>query len=608
MTAARTGRWRAAAAAWSIGWRASRSATVCTVVLSVLLAAIPTASAWLGKLLFDELARGASADVGRIVRLAVALAAGIACLAGAGMARVYCAAVLRARAVIEAEDRLIGAIAAAPGLRLLESPAFLDQVRLAEQGAQTAPAAVLDFGQGVVRAIVAVVGFGGAILVVWPPMVLLLAASLLPIAASQLTLSRLWVRESEAVMATHRERFLFRSLSSDVRAAKEIRLFGLAELFRNRMLAAVRAATASECAIQRKIAITGIAMAVLSAATSAAALIIAGTKVARGELSIGDVTLFTSAVAGVESATGSVLGQLGNTSAALGLFRNYEAVVRSSTDLPLGSLAVPPLRVGIELRDVWFRYDEDGPWVLKGVDLTIPKGAAVGLVGENGAGKSTLVKLMCRFYDPVRGQITWDGTDIRELDIEALRRRIGATFQDFTSYDLTAMENIGIGDLDRLTDVDRIRAAARIAEIDDTLAGLPRGYRTLLSRAFFDVDDHVGAALSGGQWQRVALARSLMRDQADLLILDEPSSGMDAAAEYRVNRSLRAHRAGRTSLLISHRLSALRDADLIVVLDDGRVVERGTHDELTNAGGRYARLFAMQASGYVAHRTLVESE
>jgi ATP-binding cassette subfamily B protein len=458
-----------------------------------------------------------------------------------------------------------------------------------------------------IRAIVAILGFGGAILLVWPPMALLLAVSLLPIAASQLALSRLRVRESEAVMATHRQRFLFRSLSSDVRAAKEIRLFGLAALFRNRMLTAVRAAIASECTIQRKIAITGIGLAALSAMTSATALIMAGTKVVHGELSIGDIALFTSAVAGVESTTGSVLGQLGSTNTALGLFGHYEAVVRSSTDLPLGSRTVPPLRVGIELRDVWFRYDEDGPWVLKEANLTIPKGAAVGLVGENGSGKSTIVKLICRFYDPDRGQITWDGIDIREFDIEALRRRIGATFQDFTSYDLAAKENIGIGDLDRLTDIDRIRAAAQLAEIDDTLARLPRGYHTLLSRAFFDVDDHVGAALSGGQWQRVALARSLMRDQADLLILDEPSSGMDAAAEYRINRSLRAYRAGRTSLLISHRLSALRDADQIVVLDGGTIAERGTHHELTSAGGQHARLFAMQASGYVEHPTLMES-
>jgi ATP-binding cassette subfamily B protein len=607
MTAVRIGRWRTAAAAWGIGWRASRSATVCTVALTVLLAVLPPVSAWIGKLLFDELARGRSADIGRSVGLAVAMAAGIALLAGAGVARTYCAAILRAMATIEAEDRLIGAIAAEPGLRQLETPAFLDQIRLAERGAQLAPPAVLAFGQDMIRATVAVVAFGGAILLVWPPMALLLAGSLLPIAVSQLALSRLRVRESEAIMATHRERFLFRTLSSETCAAKEIRLFGLAELFRSRMLAAVRVATASECAIQRKIAFTETGMAVVAAVVSAAALIIAGIRVVRGALSIGDITLFIAAVTGVESAVGSLLGQLGSTTAALGLFSHYEAVVRFSTDLLSGSRTVPPLEVGIEFRDVWFRYDEDGPWVLKGVSLTISKSAAVGLVGVNGAGKSTIVKLLCRFYDPTRGQITWDGTDIREFDIEALRQRIGATFQDFTSYELTAAENIGIGDLDRLTDIDRIRTAARLAEIDETLAGMPRGYETLLSRAFFDVDDHVGAALSGGQWQRVALARSLMRDQADLLILDEPSSGMDASAEYRVNRSLRAHRADRTSLLISHRLSALRDADLIVVLDDGTIVEQGTHDALTSSGGQYARLFALQASGYADHHTLVES-
>jgi ATP-binding cassette subfamily B protein len=603
MTAERS----AVAAAWRIAWRAARSTTLSAIVLTVIAGVLPTASAWLGKLLFDELAKGRSAGADRIVGLAVATTVALACATAVGLALAYCNAVIRSRAVVAAEDQLVGAIGAMPGLRLLESPAFLDQVRLAEQGTQAAPAAVLTFGQQAIRAVVAVAGFGGAILLIWPPMALLLVAALVPAAVSQLALSNLRVRESEAIMVTQRERFLFRSLSSESRAAKEIRLFGLAGLFRTRMLAAVRVASESECAVQRRIAVTGIGLGVLSAMMAGVALVVAAGRVVRGELLLGDVTLFTAAVAGVQTAVGGLLSQLGHTRAALRLFRHYQAVVRASTDLPMGTASVPPLRTGIELRDVWFRYDEDGPWVLQGVDLAIPCGASVGLVGMNGAGKSTLVKLLCRFYDPDRGQICWDGVDIREFDIDALRRRIGATFQDFTNYDLTAAENIGIGDVDRLTDLDRIRAAARLAEIDDALVSLPRGYRTLLSRAFFDVDDHAGAALSGGQWQRVALARSLLRDEADLLILDEPSSGMDAVAEYRINRTLQAHRAGRTSLLISHRLSALREADLIVVLDHGRIVERGTHRELLDARGPYERLFALQAKGYLAQDVPVES-
>jgi ATP-binding cassette subfamily B protein len=263
----------------------------------------------------------------------------------------------------------------------------------------------------------------------------------------------------------------------------------------------------------------------------------------------------------------------------------------------------PPLREGIELRDVWFRYSPDAPWALRGVSLTIPQGRATALVGRNGSGKSTLIKLLCRFYDPERGAVYWDGVDVRELDPASLRERITAVFQDFVEYDLTAAENIGVGDVTGIDDQERIRAAARRADIDDELSGLPAGYRTLLSRMFMTEADRedptTGVVLSGGQWQRLAVARAFMRDQRDLMILDEPSAGLDAEAEYQIHDGLHRHRQGRTSVLISHRMGSIRDADHILVLNDGALVEQGTHSQLREAGGTYARLFSLQASGYL---------
>ncbi|WP_377272706.1 ABC transporter ATP-binding protein [Peterkaempfera sp. SMS 1(5)a] len=277
-------------------------------------------------------------------------------------------------------------------------------------------------------------------------------------------------------------------------------------------------------------------------------------------------------------------------------------------DLPLATepAAAEPLRRGVEFRDVWFRYSPEHPWALRGVSFTVPFGATVGLVGRNGAGKSTVVKLLCRFYDPTRGAILWDGVDLRDLDPAELRRRIGAVFQDYMEYDLTAAENIALGDVDHrgapTTDAGRIEAAARRAGAHEAVAALPQGYGTMLTRMFFGPDEggdaEAGVVLSGGQWQRLALARAVLRDGHDLLILDEPSSGLDAEAEHEIHSSLRAHRAGRTSLLISHRLGSIREADLLVVLEEGQVAERGSHDDLLLLGGIYQRLFDLQAQGY----------
>jgi ATP-binding cassette subfamily B protein len=317
-------------------------------------------------------------------------------------------------------------------------------------------------------------------------------------------------------------------------------------------------------------------------------------------------------MAGIQGGITAIVANLGRVHEAMLLFEHYRFVVEAEPDLPVRAApgraapanageAVPPLRRGIELRDVWFRYGESLPWTLRGVNLTIPAGATTALVGRNGAGKSTVVKLLCRFYDPTRGSIEWDGIDMRELPVEQLRQRIGAVFQDFMQYEFSAADNIGVGDLTALGDRARIEAAARLAGSHEALAALPNGYDTLLTRVYLDAadrdDSRTGVVLSGGQWQRLALARALLRE-CDLLILDEPASGLDAEAEEQLRTRLAQHRAGRSSLLISHRLSTIRDADTVVVLAGGAVAERGSHADLIEAEGLYSRLFRLQADGY----------
>jgi len=372
-----------------------------------------------------------------------------------------------------------------------------------------------------------------------------------------------------------------------------------------RMLARLAETSRSELARERAGTAVQLALALAGAVVSVIGTVIVSRRVVAGELVVGDVALFTTAVAGIHTAFGGLVSQIGDAGAALELFRAYLEIADAPAQKLLGA-PVAPLRRGIALRDVWFRYAPDAPWVLRGVDLDIPVGTTLGLVGVNGAGKSTLVKLLARFYDPERGSITWDGIDLRALDPAALRARLTATFQDFMTYDMSAADNIRIA-APAATD-EEIRMAAARADIDGTLASLPSGYATLLSSVVV-AEPSLGqvAALSGGQWQRIAVARALVRDAASVAILDEPSSNLDPEAEARIHAVIERRFATATRILVSHRLSAMRAADTIAVLADGEIVERGSHDQLMARRGIYARMFALQARGYQDARVPMEA-
>ncbi|MET8911331.1 ABC transporter ATP-binding protein [Micromonospora sp. NPDC004551] len=594
---------RHARAALGLTWRAAPAGTLVDLLLALLAGAAPVAVAGLTKLVLDRLTGAA----GRDLPLAL-LGAGLAGAAAAGVVlphlRRYVEAE-RTRAVSRlVRRRLFDAVSRLVGLVRLEDPAYQDRLQAAQQTGHLGPTQLTGSLLGGAQSVVAIGGFLGVLLALSPLTGLLVLLAALPTLWMQLRLNR--ARAAMVLRLEHFQRrdLFFAQLITGVPAAKEVRLFGLGRFFGERMLDELHGMHRVERRLDARETRAQALLALLGAVVAGVGVVWVVTRAATGRVGVGDVALFLAAVPGVQGALGALVGQVGSVHQALLLFDHYDEVVRAESDLPVPAAPrpVPPLRQGIELRDVWFRYSPEHPWVLRGVDLVLPAGATTALVGLNGAGKSTLVKLLCRFYDPERGAILWDGVDLREFDPAALRKRLGAVFQDFMPYDLTATENIAVGDLTARDDPDRLRAAARQAGVDGALAALPHGYDTLLTRIFFggpDRDDpRAGVVLSGGQWQRVALARGFLRADRDLLVLDEPSSGLDAEAEHDLHTRLRTLRRGRTSLLVSHRLNAVRDADAIVVLADGRVAEHGDHDTLLAAGGGYARLFALQARGY----------
>ncbi|HKO62757.1 MAG TPA: ABC transporter ATP-binding protein [Pyrinomonadaceae bacterium] len=593
-------------------WQTHAGLTVGMIALRLVRAFIPLAILWIGKLIIDEVltARASALTTSylwKLVGLEIALAFAAETLS-------------RASAVVES---LLGDLfsnrtsvmlmehAATLDLYQFENPAFYDQLDRARRqttGRIGLLAQLLSMGQDLIT----LASLSAALLFYSTWLLLLLAIAVIPSFLSEahyasLQYSLLFRRTPE-----RRQLDYLRYLGGSDRPAKEVQMFGLAPwlVARYRKVSDEFYEENKRLTLRRSLAATALSLVGLIGYYGAYAVIL--VRAVTGAISLGSLTFLAAAFMRSRDLIQRLLngaGDIYTQSLYLkDLFDFFETrpTIRSLPNAP----QVPrPIEQGFVFEDVGYRYPDSETWALRGVNFSLRPGQRLALVGGNGAGKTTLVKLLARLYDPTEGRILLDGRELREYDLKSVRKNVGVIFQDFYRYDLRFDENIGIGEIEEVRDyLDTNSAttsnvngeeppASIVSAAEKSLAAtllprLPDSYQQLLGRRF-----EGGVDLSGGEWQKVALARAYMRD-AQVLILDEPTASLDARAEFEVFSKFAGLMQGRMAVIISHRFSTVRMADRLVVLDEGRVVEEGTHDELIERGGLYSELFSLQAQGY----------
>lgn len=572
--------------------------SLAVALLTLLEAAANIAALYAMKLLVDEISPavgGSKADgVGAIMPTLIVTAGALV-----GMVIVQnIANMLRLRQgllVSEYVDRQIHDRAISVDLQFYESPLYHDALERARAGGAQRPAQVISSLISAVRAaieLLAVLALMARIDLRLLP-VLVIPVSLALIARLHYTRKLFNWRMSRA--QNERRAGYFDWLLTSATYAKEMRLAGLGGFFRDRYHTLKSQLRTDQIRIEQQKAWSELAIALLGALVFVAAGALLLQDSLAGTRPLGDVVLFLLLLRRAEGAGNEMVGGASRiVDDHMYMQRLFEFLgITPTLETSTGKLP-PPASGGdsIKLTNVSFRYSPDGPDVLHDVSLELQRGKVVALVGENGSGKTTLIKLLTRLYDPTSGVVLLDGTDIRTFAAAEYRRLLSVIFQDFAVYAEPVSDNIRFGDIATPATPDRITAAAKSAGATEFIARLPKGYDTQLTRMFEDGQD-----LSVGQWQRLALARALY-PASRFLILDEPTSALDPRAEYELFQDFREKIGGRGALVISHRLSTVRQADYTYVLDHGRIVEHGRHDDLVAAGGKYAELFDMQAKHY----------
>lgn len=572
-------------------WRCSPAGSLALGLLTVVASLVPLLVAYAGKRIMDAVVAGSREATLRWVLIELAAVA-VQSLAQRGLSLVR--SLLGARLSIDI-NTLILEKAQTLELRHFEDAEFYDKLTKARREASSRPLSVVTETFQLVQNTISLVGYV-VLLVQWSGLAVLgLVVAAIPATISEVRFSSaaFWMRNWRSP-EVRRLNYLEYVLAND-KHAKEVKLFGIGPIFLQRFRELGQKFYEDDKKLAVRRARWAWVLSLLATGAFYGSYALMALAAAAGRLSLGNMVLFVMAFRQGQQAFQSILEGLGGM---------YEDNLYMSNLFAYLEIAVdpPPLLLtagasedrGIVFDDVGFQYPGQKGWALRHVSLRIGEKESLALVGHNGAGKTTFIKLLSRLYEPTEGRILLDGRDLRSWDREELRRRIGVVFQDFNQYQLKVRENVGLGSVDHREDEARITRAIELGGAREVVAGLSSGLETQLGKWFKD-----GTELSGGQWQKVALARAFMREEADILVLDEPTAALDAEAEHAVFERFRKLSRERTTILISHRFPTVRMADRIIVLEGGEVQEEGTHDDLVAAGGRYAHLFSLQAQGYL---------